>query len=938
MPTVKEHIKACLINARSLRNKFTDLETLAAMDEYHIIGVAETWINTENRDYLAEYQLPGYTFFSCERKQRTGGGVILYVKTSLHPIVTQQDEVNNVDIVVVQIKNRSRKLNLGLIYRPPGQSVVTDDRLYELIAEISCYSDSVIFGDFNLPVNRWGEQLGAHTGRDLYNNLQESALHQLVTQPTRGNNILDVVFSTSETLVGNVIVGPEFSTSDHRIVTFDIKMMEDEVNTSSEKVPDFRLADFGRLRSLLADLNWSEVLAVTDINKSWEKFTESFNEAVGKCVPLRTRRANRNTKPKWWNNRIQNNLSAKKRAFRKYLQTQELNDKQEYERLRRETKKMIRNSKKNLELHIANASKENPKEFYNYARKKRVLSSNIGPLIMENGQHTEDDSEMADILNEYFASVFTSEDNTAMPPSLPPQDESFIDSFVFTENDILRTINKLKANKTPGPDKISPRIIKEVKNEILKPLSILFNKSLASGKVPSEWKLANVTPIFKKGDKSKPNNYRPISLTSVVCKLMETVIRDKVVTYLEENKLINNSQHGFRNKRSCLTNLLDFYNDVFSLHDECGSVDVVYLDFQKAFDKVPHNRLLNKVHAHGIRGNIHRWLKDWLAERKQRVVLNGRSSNWRNVISGVPQGSVLGPVLFLIYVNDMDEGLSSKISKFADDTKIASKIITTEDRRKFQNDLDRLANWAQSWQMKFNVEKCKVLHIGNSNDQVNYKMNGAELSKVTKEKDLGVVISSDLKPSLHCKEVMKTANKLVGFIGRTFEYKSEKVIRTLYNSLIRPHLEYCVQFWSPYYRKDIEKLERIQRRVTKMIPRLRNKPYEERLKEMNLFSLSRRRMRGDLIEVYKIFKGLDNINVNDYFTVDRSNATRNNGYKIIGKRFRTNESKHFFFNRVVNVWNSLPAHVVDSGTIETFKNRLDKFCEANPQLAYFSTG
>ena len=150
MPTVKEHIKACLINARSLRNKFTDLETLAAMDEYHVIGVAETWINTENRDYLAEYQLPGYTFFSCERKQRTGGGVILYVKTSLHPIVTQQDEVNNVDIVVVQIKNRSWKLNLCLIYRPPGQSAVTDDRLYEQIAEISCYTDSVIFGDLKV--------------------------------------------------------------------------------------------------------------------------------------------------------------------------------------------------------------------------------------------------------------------------------------------------------------------------------------------------------------------------------------------------------------------------------------------------------------------------------------------------------------------------------------------------------------------------------------------------------------------------------------------------------------------------------------------------------------------------------------------------------------------------------------------------------------------
>ena len=253
------------------------------------------------------------------------------------------------------------------------------------------------------------------------------------------------------------------------------------------------------------------------------------------------------------------------------------------------------------------------------------------------------------------------------------------------------------------------------------------------------------------------------------------------------------------------------------------------------------------------------------------MVLNGVLSSWLNVKSGVPQGSVLGPVLFLIYVNDIDDGLTCKISKFADDTKIASKITTTLDKETLQSDLDRLACWASKWQMKFNVDKCKVLHIGSNNNRVQYLMNGQQLNAVNKEKDLGIIISSDLKPSQHCSEVAKTANKLVGFIGRAFENKSEKVILKLYNSLVRPHLEYCVQFWSPYYRKDIEKLERVQRKITKMIPRLRNISYEERLKELNLFSLSKRRMRGDLIEVFKIFKGFDNISAEDYLTVDRSN-------------------------------------------------------------------
>ena len=930
-------IKACYINARSIRNKFTDLEALAALEEYHVIGVTESWLDTTNRDFLAEYSLPGYSAFSCERQNRLGGGVLLYVKASLHPTLVQKEVINNVDVAIVEIKNRSRKVTLALIYRPPRVTSDIDDRLYEQIADISCHTDSIFFGDFNLPVARWGDPLTAHNGRDLYSNLLDSALHQHVNKPTRGINVLDIILSTNDTLVDNVNIGPEFSTSDHRIITFDVKITADNINSSSEKVLDYRRADFNKLRTLLANANWNEIPTANDINESWKYFTDILNQAVKSCVPLRNRRPEVNSKPKWWNNQIKNSLLSRNRAYRKYSQSQSQQDKSEYERTRRETKKLIRQSKRNLEVHIATSSKTNPKEFYDYVRRKKVLTNSLGPLYRENGQHTDDENEIANILNDYFASVFTNEDNTAQPPAVPSHDEAAtIDSFTISEIDILRVINKMKVNKTPGPDKISPRILKEVKHEITKPLSMIFNKSLTFGKVPNEWKLANVTPIFKKGDKSQPKNYRPISLTSVACKLMETLIRDKLVNFLEENKIIKDSQHGFRNKRSCLTNLLDFYSDVYNMYDDTRAVDVIYLDFQKAFDKVPHIRLLSKIHGHGIRGNIHRWLGDWLSERKQRVVINGNSSDWRDVISGVPQGSVLGPILFIIYVNDIDDGITSKITKFADDTKIASKITTTEDRENLQSDLDRLSNWAQKWQMNFNVDKCKVLHIGSNNDQVGYSMNGAELSKVDQERDLGVLISKDLKPSLQCKEVIKTANKLIGFIGRTFEHKSEKVIRTLYNSLVRPHLEYCVQFWSPYYRKDIDKLERVQRRVTKMIPRLRNKPYEERLKELNLFSLSKRRLRGDLIEVFKMFKGFDNLNVDDYLTVDRTHATRSNGYKIVGKRFTSNEAKHFFFNRIVNVWNGLPANIADCKTIETFKKRLDKHLENNPQITYFA--
>ena len=792
-------------------------------------------------------------------------------------------------------------------------------------------------GDFNLPVARWGDPYSCHTGGDLYTNLLESDLHQHVNEPTRENNILDLILTTSENLVNKVNVGPIFSTSDHRTITFDIKVNEAKVNASQEKVLDYRRANFARLRTILQNADWSEISNETNIDKMWLAFTTILNRATTLCVPYRNRRPLTRAKPKWWNNEIKDILSLKKRAFTKYKETQNQADKLELDGIRRETKRLIKRSKKNLEEYIADASKSNPKEFYQYIKNKRTLNCSIGPLAKDCGNHTNDENEMATILNNFFVSVFTDEDCRSVQPPEVRRTAENLDSMEVTENDVLRTIEKIKVNKTPGPDKISPRILKEVKDQISKPLSIIFNKSLQLGKVPSDWKCANVTPIFKKGDKSQPGNYRPISLTSIVCKLMETIIRDNMVKFLEDNAILNNSQHGFRNKRSCLTNLLDFFYYIFNVYDESKSVDVVYLDFQKAFDKVPHKRLLKKLQTHGITGNLRNWLEDWLSERKQRVVLNGVSSRWLKVKSGVPQGSVLGPILFLIYVNDMDDGITCKISKFADDTKIASRVTTTHEKESLQSDLDRLVSWADEWQMKFNVEKCKVLHIGSNNNHAQYLMNGHQLSIVKKEKDLGITISSDLKPSQHCSEAFKTANKLVGFIGRAFENKSEKVILKLYNSLVRPHLEYCVQFWSPYYRKDIDKLERVQRRITKMIPRLRNLPYEERLTELNLFNLSKRRMRGDLIEVFKIFKGFDNINAQDYFTIDHSNRTRRrNNFKIIGKRFVSNEAKHFFFNRVPNVWNLLPSSVVDSPTVTTFKNRLDKYLESNPQLTYYS--
>ena len=470
-------------------------------ENYDVIGVTETWLNTENRDFLAEYKLPGYTIFEKSRTNRMGGGILFYVKDHLSPVQLVKPQIPNIDTLYLLLKdNLGKKIVLGLIYRPPAQHVHTDREIYEQISEICNTEDTVMMGDFNLPVPKWGEPVNLHTGHDLYANLQESSLTQLVHSPTRDDNILDLVFTTNEDLVENLIVNDEFSNSDHRAITFNLSFTSKKYNISNEKIPDYRKANFQKMRETLANTDWSQFCNTDDINAEWQFFIEMYAKAVHECIPLRKRRTEHRRKPNWWTNEIANCLRDKKNA---HIRLKTLNNDEErakFTDLRRKAKRLINQSKRSVELHIANRSKENPKEFYKYIREKRVVTSTIGPLTDENGASTRDEHQMSNILNTFFASVFTTEDTSTIPvpPTVQFVNNNLLNNVNITEREVLNCIDKLKLNKSPGPDTISPRVLKEARNEFAKPLTTLFNKSLQLGIMPDDWKLANVTPILKK--------------------------------------------------------------------------------------------------------------------------------------------------------------------------------------------------------------------------------------------------------------------------------------------------------------------------------------------------------------------------------------------------------------------------------------------------------
>ena len=481
-------------------------------------------------------------------------------------------------------------------------------------------------------------------------------------------------------------------------------------------------------------------------------------EGQAEYIPLRQIGAAA-VQPKWFTSEIGTAIKARKQAYQKWNQSRLQRDRDEYTCLCRKVKRLVRKAKKDEELRVANLCKENPKEFFGYVSSRKPVKHQIGPLKDSHGGIHATDVGIANILNDYFVSVYTRENSYATAVSGITHEGCTLDNIVCTVEKVISKIEKLNPYKSPGPDGFLPRVLREVSKQVAPHLTAVFNKSLETGIIPEDWRLANVTPIYKKGDRKEAGNYRPISLISVVGKLLEGIITDATVEHLETHNLIMDSQHGFRQKRSCLTNLLEFFHDMMREHDKDRAIDVLYLDFQKAFDKVPHGKLMSKVRALGIRGKVADWIENWLSDRKQRVVVNGTASEWSCVTSGVPQGSVLGPLLFIIYINDIDIGLLSKVSKFADDTKLGANVSSPEGVQQLQSDLQKLGEWSEKWQMPFNLAKCKVMHIGHSNPRSDYSLLGRDIEETELEKDLGVLISSDLKFSKQCIEVEKKSTE-----------------------------------------------------------------------------------------------------------------------------------------------------------------------------------
>ena len=913
----KGKLKCILINARSIINKKQELESTVVEEDPDVVFITESW--AEEKHTKAELKLQGY---DCHRKDRLGrgGGCIIYAKENLKTTPLEMlTNTDRTDTVWCKIED----LTLGVCYNTTANSVEDEEPLLDLMRKACQRGEVVITGDFNHETIDWQLMEAQTEGQRFLDQTQDLFLHQHVNEATRGENILDLILSTNEEQVRNVKVTERFGTSDHNKISFEI-LVKEETKQWKEKYRDYRNADFNQIRNELGRGRNGDI-ENHNVQSMWDRFKEKLDKAVEKHVKIKERIKGKPPKPMWWSRKIYKLRRNRLKWWQRFRDRKTERDEERYLYYQRMVDKEVKEAKRKLEERLGKNIKEDRKGFFKYARSKMKIKEAVGPIEDEDGNILVDEKKMAEAFGEFFKSVFTQEDTQNVPE--PEQiyqgnEEEKLSDVNITRERVVKKLKQINPTKAPGNDNINAAVLKETAEEIAQDVTDMFRKSLDETSLPEDWRRSNITPIHKKDSRSKVENYRGVHLTAQLCKTMESLIKEDIVEHILKHNLIRDTQHGFQSGKSCFTNLLMFLEEVTKNLDEGNPVDILYMDFRKAFDSVPHKRLLKKLRSHGIDGKLLQWIEEWLCKRKQRVVLKGEKSIWEEVTSGVPQGSVLGPLLFIIFINDIETDIISLLSKFADDCKITRKVKTDEDTDEVQQDINKLGNWSDKWQLVFHPDKCKTLHLGYNNRKIEYQLKGTTIQEVTEEKDLGIIITQDMKPKRHIAETVKKANKILGMIRRAITCKNIQNIMNFYKTLVRPILDYGSAIWNPYQKQDIEKIEKVQRRATKMIKGMRNLPYRERLRRCKLMTLEERRRRYDLIEMFKIMKGIYKVDKTKLFEVNED-STRGHNMKIRKKYSRLNLRKNFFTQRIVNDWNKLPAEAVNQNTVLNFKKKID---------------
>ena len=908
-----------LTNACSLNNKWGELTAVAGRAD--IIAVTETWLTPGFN--IASLHPTHFTDYRTDRADgRSGGGALLLISKDYETIETDKLDTPNIQAAACILKESGKRMAVTCVYRSPSATSEEDSELLEYVANLTKEDRVLIMGDFNTPEIDWTSATApdGRFGNNLLRLLADKVLVQHIMENTRYRDgqtpsTLDLAITKSEHDVERIEFGTPLGNSDHIMLSFRVRLRMPQPPHKVRR--SLKQINLQRLTTDALAMAWN---SNGGVEHKWDLVRGNLLSLLDLHAPFR--RMRRRGCPPWWTSGARRAHRLKTAAWSRYKASRGHTRYLQYQRARENARKVQLRCRSAYEKRLAKGAKGNPKAFYNYVQAKASLRVNVGAVTDGRGRTANNAREKADILLRAFEG-FHAADLGRTPRSLPKREiVREMETVTVTVHDVRQQMKQLQMGKAPGPDGIHPEILKPLAEVIAEPLAGLFNQSLEDGSLPAEWKLAQVVPIHKGGDRGTTANYRPVSLTSIVLKVFERILRDKLVEHLTVNGLLSAAQHGFRKRKSCTTNLLCFLDEITERIDRGERVEVCYLDFRKAFDLVNHRMLLLKLESYGVEASLLRWIRAFLCDRRFYVEVEGQRSLIAGVTSGVPQGSVLGPLLFLVYINDLATNLRCSYYMFADDVKVVGGVEGEE----VQEDLDEIFQWSVDWELPLNVDKCMRLVTGDGEAPPRWMGtvgNRKEIERRTEVKDLGVQMGKGFDPRPQCTSAANKARSALHQLRRAISSRDPEVLLPLYKAYVRPHLEYAVQVWNPYLRREITLLEKVQRQFTRMFPTLRELQYEERLRRLKLFSLERRRKRGDLIEVFRQLKGFSQIEGTGLFQRNNNPNLRGHSLKLAKPRAKTRRRAQYFSHRIIEGWNKLPEEVVLSNTVGEFKQKLD---------------
>ena len=927
-PCTNPGFSMAILNCQSISSKKAVFANFVSVNSPDIIVGCESWLSPSIS--TSEVFPAGFTVYRKDRSDGYGG-VFIACQNSL---VSEEINLNtNAEVVACRVhQSGSRPLVICSLYRPPRDDLVYMKALCDTLTDIvTNHPNSPIWiaGDINLPNVNWERNIiNGNTYTAALCNLfltfiVDCGLTQMVDFPTRRQNILDIFVTNRPSLV--TACKPVPGISDHEAVLIDSLLIANVQSPVKRTIYKWNRADWDELNdttNYFCNVFTSEFSIDTPIDQMWNKF-KNFCLSILSSIPSKAS-SNNCTRP-WITPLIKRLSKRKQRAYNTARLSHHQDDWALYYRLKKECQHECRKAYNNYVMSLIDDNNNISKRMWSYVKSKRTDHCGVATLKQDDESFTTP-GDKAEILNNYFSSVFTSEDISTIP-TLDYANFPNISPVIIHNEGIIKLLSNLNEHKAKGPDEIPTMILKKLSVPISPALTLIFQASLHQCKIPTEWKIANIVPVFKKGDRSNPGNYRPVSLTCVCGKILEHVIYSHIFSHLKRYNILCDEQHGFQQNRSCETQLIGTVNEIAENMNEGKQTDVILLDFAKAFDKVPHARLCHKLSHYGINGALLKWIRSFLTDRTQQVIINGEKSSVSPVSSGVPQGTVLAPLLFLCYINDITKNISSSIKLYADDVLIYRRIDSDDDCRLLQRDLLILENWAHKWNMCFSPSKCEFLRITNNKDIINfqYSILNSQIKEVQQAKYLGVTLNNHLTWADHIQIITKKANSTYGFIHRNFHTCPTNIKCSHYLSLVRPILEYACTVWSPHYKTDIQMLEAVQRRAARLAVNCysRYQSVTNILCQLSWTTLEERRDQMKLIMMYKIIHGL--VFIQDILPLTYSSLndiSRGHTQRFIQPATRVDSYKHSFFPSTILLWNRLPANVVSSESLQQFKSNL----------------